>query len=465
MSLRPVSQFHRRALRATALGLLILSIILPGIALAQDDDGGLPEPTPTAQPSSESFRSATQTFVYTTTYFDGMQYGAGTVPPVSDTIYLLAGQENIIAPRKTYIFYWPLTNEYLADFRRLNELVEGSLEVLQNGQLVQTVELEPFVTKSDSDDPVNTLELYRGDEAIAAYAAWQATQSQYQRDLLEYSRLDDEWRAEMMDLIKQYGMGGVPDEVVPPQPVNPSPPTIKVTEPTDGFILDLAPGTYQIRVVLPDGSVQPNSEKRLVVFSARREAIAYKLIPASRWTVPLQSDNPISVIYVQPDTTIYLQPYESSEYNERSYGRMINPQNEAARADRWTWKSEGPNFSRTLRMIDGRTVTDIPLTSYKVEQRIGSRGYDIVVFDPAIHDASSFGGFEVKMRPGVRYTVYLVDDEGEVVPGSEREIRALATNQSGPLYAMSLLPIVVGVAVLVFRQKSIRQIKLEDISQ
>ena len=39
-------------------------------------------------------------------------------PPVVDHIFLLTGQTSILSPRRTMIYYWPITNEYRASWSR-----------------------------------------------------------------------------------------------------------------------------------------------------------------------------------------------------------------------------------------------------------------------------------------------------------------------------------------------------------
>ncbi|MCC7022653.1 MAG: hypothetical protein IT338_07490, partial [Thermomicrobiales bacterium] len=68
-------------------------------------------------------------------------YTGTFAPPSVDTIYLLAGETSVISPRMTEIYFWPITNEYKANWHALNEPVPGVLEVSANGKVV--AELEP----------------------------------------------------------------------------------------------------------------------------------------------------------------------------------------------------------------------------------------------------------------------------------------------------------------------------------
>src|SRR5690606_39264060 len=68
--------------------------------------------------AQEGASAREEAFVYATTHFDGLTYGSAVVTPDVDTLYLIANVENIVAPRNTLIYYWALTDEYLADWSR-----------------------------------------------------------------------------------------------------------------------------------------------------------------------------------------------------------------------------------------------------------------------------------------------------------------------------------------------------------
>ena len=78
-------------------------------------------------------------FVYAGNYYNGISYSSNFIPPKTDAIYLLANQDNILSARLTQTYYWPLTNEIKASWDKQNQLVEGQLEILQNGKLIDTL--------------------------------------------------------------------------------------------------------------------------------------------------------------------------------------------------------------------------------------------------------------------------------------------------------------------------------------
>ena len=62
-------------------------------------------------------------FVYGLNLFDGVEFTTGFVPPAVDTVYVLADHLGVLDPKLTEVYFWPITNDYRADFTSLNELV------------------------------------------------------------------------------------------------------------------------------------------------------------------------------------------------------------------------------------------------------------------------------------------------------------------------------------------------------
>ena len=54
------------------------------------------------------------------------------------------------------IYYWPLTNRYLADWESKNQLVSGTLEILDGNKLISTIELDKYLVQYDSENPLDT---------------------------------------------------------------------------------------------------------------------------------------------------------------------------------------------------------------------------------------------------------------------------------------------------------------------
>ena len=100
-----------------------------------------------AAPALAQMPQKERRFVYGVNLFDGVQYATGFVPPAVETIYLLADHMGVLDPKLTEVYFWPITNDYRADFSSLNELVPGRLEVVQGSQVVRTVDLTEYVVQ------------------------------------------------------------------------------------------------------------------------------------------------------------------------------------------------------------------------------------------------------------------------------------------------------------------------------
>src|SRR5262249_25772740 len=79
-------------------------------------------------------------FVYGINAAFATTYLGTFAPDSAPAIYLLADQTSVISPRITEIYFWPITNEYQADWTIVNEPVPGKLEILRGGQLFTTID-------------------------------------------------------------------------------------------------------------------------------------------------------------------------------------------------------------------------------------------------------------------------------------------------------------------------------------
>ncbi len=400
-----------------------------------------------------------ESFVYATTHFDGAGYSSGLATPDVQTMYLLADVENVIAPRRTLVYYWPLTNEFLADWARQNDLVEGTLEVLQAGRVLTEVPLTDFVIQYDSDDILGTVTLISGTNAQTAFDAFEQAQARYREDLFAHAREEQAWREELREITRNNAPGTVDPNDLPVRPEAPPPLTQFSTDLISGYVLSLPVGEYCLRMRLPDGTVQPGSEKRLVTFRARREGVAYEVTPQSRWTRPEESRNPQSVIYAQPGTTVYLRPYTAREYNTRHYTNLNNPQSDVSRADQFRWVLQQPLTDASAQIQRGGGMQAITMTPFYVRQlATDSRGYDIIPWDPSVSEQPSFDGFPVEIPVDGAVVLQLVDADGNAIPGSRREIRPLYAGRTWLPYTLAAMPLLLGVGVISARRRGTRRV-------
>lgn len=442
---------HTLLRHVTQLGVLLLSLfallVLPARAQAQ-------------APVRED------AFVYALTVYDGRIYQSAFAPPSADGIFLLENIDNVISPRMTRTYFWPLSNRYEADWLARNEFIAGTLEVYQSGTLMITLAPVSYVVQVDDADPNATGVLYTGDEATAAYAAFQAGQVAYREALFIYARDYQQYRDDVNAILASVGAGAAPiaEEDFPqrPEPVHPF--TLFSTDLAQGYVINLPAGKYDIKMRLGDGSVLPGSERPLEVFAPLREGVSYTVMPRERWTQPDISRTANGAIYTPEDGAVYLQPFHQIQFNEYAYAHLLDPQDEFARRDHLRWVSFRPISGASLEVQTGSTTERYTASDYKVIQLAGSGlGYEVRELDPAGGETPSFTGFALSLpsAQSIR-NVRLLDAEGAPLPGSERTLRTLHTTREWAPYALSLLPLAIGAIAIALRRRQAKRIRILD---
>ncbi|MEM6530137.1 MAG: hypothetical protein AAF653_17685, partial [Chloroflexota bacterium] len=291
------------------------------------------------------------------------------------------------------------------------------------------------------------------------FATFQQQQDAFREASFAYYRAQQAWEQEMREIVRNNPPGTVAEEDLPAQPRPPIPFSLFSTDPIAGYIVSLPAGTYQIRMVLPDGTAQPGSEKRLVMFEPSATGVSYGVTPQSRWTRPEESRRPNSTIYAPHGTTLYLRPHEASAVPAHAHYRMNNPQGSASSTNRVLWIPHQPLTDAEARLEQGTVNEQVSLSSYYVRQLVrDSRGYDIIPWDESVSEQPTFDGFQVDVSVNAPVQFELLDDAGNSIPGSQREVRALLTTRAWLPYLLSLLPLVAGVMSMVQRRRGTRRV-------
>jgi hypothetical protein len=205
-------------------------------------------------------------------------------PPTANEIFLLADQTSVISPRFTEVYFWPITNEYRADWSALNDPVPGVLEVVNNGRVVTEVAPTDYTIHFNQEGTTTTAELFLGQVAVDAEASFRARQEAFNKAAAKYQRAERAW----LDAAAEAGARQQAGETVdlPPAPERPEPIGIFSNGLNRGIPLDLNPGQYGIRLRDLNGEIVPGSERTLNVFSARpRRATSFlaQLTARSTW--------------------------------------------------------------------------------------------------------------------------------------------------------------------------------------
>ncbi len=393
-------------------------------------------------------------FVYGTNHFNGAIYNSTFVPPSVDTFYLLANHNSMVASRLTQVYYWPLTNEYKPDWDETNIIVDGKLEILENNSLIKSIEITEYVIQYDALDRFGTQQLFLGKDAVIARQNFEDLQRQYREDLFSYFQEMDAYREAFQAALAELQAGNITEDQIPDPPEPQEDLTLFSTNLLVGFPVNLPVGAYSIRLRLPDGSIQPDSLKELVVFSSIREGIGYNVIAEERWSAPEQSKDVREIIYSLPKKNIYFEPFHQIEYNELLYTRLNNPQDKQARRDRNVWVPFDQVRDVHLQLTTPNQSDELEMVNFYVRQLTGGAlGYEILEHDATSDRDITFSGFQIEVDdPTIQ--LQLKDAAGEIIQSSEREIRMLQTSNSSWIYALSSLPLLIGfIAVLVRRSK------------
>ena len=414
------------------IGLLLTLVVLPMHSAAQP--------------------KATIQVVYGLSVFDGEGYSPAFAPQAARTIYLLGGAVNVLAARRTQVYFWPLGEQYLPDWAALNEELGGQLRIKGGEELVQEIEKRPYALVYPRG-PQGPRELAVGEEASARYADFEQQQREYEdaveRYYADYARYLERVQRQKSELatVKETPLR---------EPVKP---LGFVSKPAKAFLVNLPVGKYSIALINEHGKEVEGSERDLVVFRPRRRGIGYKIIPFTRWTEPLHSPAEADAIYAVGESTVYLQPYAAQEFNEALYVRLRNPQDRKASETRWIWVPGRADFSRILQ-IQGkaRPATRARPALFLVEQTEGTQlGYRITkqarsTLEPHEH---GFTAYEVDTPSSDQLRISLLCEREEICPTSEREI-VIIRGAPFLLYGAACFPLLIGGGLVAYRRISTR---------
>jgi hypothetical protein len=404
-------------------------------------------------------------FVYGTNHFDGAVYSSTFIPPTVDTVYLLADHTSILASRLTNVYYWPITNEYKADWDVANVMVEGSLEILKGNFVVETIPMTEYVIQYDGLDQIGTTHLYLGDKAVTARTDFENLQTQYREDLYQYYEDLNNYREAFQAALADLQAGIITEDQLPAMPEPLADLTLFSTNLLWGFPVDMPAGTYKIQLRTDEGELLPESIKDLVVFEPLNEGIGYELFSEERWSDSEPSQDFHSVIYTLKNQSFFVEPYYQKQYNQLKYTRMNNPQDNLARSDRTIWVSLRPAEDVTLNIQNSSGNQTVELESYFVQQIAGSRlGYEIVPFDPESMNQASFMAFRVDLQnvPGST-AIQLLDQNGNIIQGSYRQVHVLRTQNTSWVYLFAVVPLALGLFALYRRKRKVQDVKVVGV--
>lgn len=396
-------------------------------------------------------------FVFSTNHFNGFEYSSSFIPSKIDTMYLLANTNNAITPRKTILYYWPITNELKADWGKQNVIIEGKLEIIENDFVIENLEIINYVIQYDNKDKFGTLKLFQGTEADEKYEEFRILRQNYRDDLSEFNQKMNTYRIEFNNSLEKLRIGEITEDQLPTPPEPLEDLSIFSTNLLKGFIVSLPKGDYKIRLRLPNGEIQVGSEKKLKIFEEINEGIGFEIYSSDRWTDTSYSNSSKDVIFTISNQELFLKPFWQKKFVEKYYQKMNNPQETKSRKDRYTWIP-------TNKSVIGSVITDkeetIELRNYFVKQVFGSAlGYEIIEHDSLNSENPTFRAYSLKLsNENKSLSFQLIDEEGNYLNESEREIRVIEKTHNSILILTGFFPLIVGVFLIFIRKRIAKKI-------
>ena len=418
-------------------------------------------------------------FVYSIVAFNGRDYAGTFARREADTIYLMADVDNFITARNALVYFWPITGEWKLDLSELDVPFEGTLELAGRGREPRRIGMTPYtyynvrgeyeLNWKVATEAAAEAVVQHSRELIAAY--YDAVQA-FQRERALYEELLNEL-AGVITALRREGrdVTALVAELEKLQPpAQPEPPDHYVVPPStiqQAFILNLPVGQYDIRFLTAAGEVMEGSERRIVTFARRRaEAVGLEVIPADKWTRPVESTSPASVLYVDGSTDLYVRPFYQQEYNDLFYEKLRrNDAKGNPGLMKWVRIQQVPGAALAVsagtarsRTAEPRMVQEEPFVVEQIPG--GALGYRIMPFDPdGAHQGRepALRAFHVPLsarQPVLHLRVH--DRDGQMLRSSDRQVRLVTPPANGWLpLLLAAVPLLALVAALALRSRRV----------
>jgi len=439
--------------RIQAIAVVVLLLVFPAVSFAQ-------------VPVRE------EQLIYSILAFNGRDYAGTFTTKQAEAMYLKADVDNFLTVRKTLVYFWPITQDWKTDTSALNVPFEGRLLLVGPDGKDRALESTPYTYYNVRGEYELNWKVAKGPEADQAWGQYQEIMNAYWASVQQYyqeraayeamlseltstiTRLRDEGRdvSRLIEVLRELK--------APPEPQYPRDYVVPPAQVSEAFILNLPVGEYSLRFETLEGELMQGSEIRVVVFEKRRaEGVGLEVIPGDKWTRPVESKTPASVLYVDGSADLYLRPFFQQEYNDLYYEKMR--QNDAR---------GNPNLMKWVRIQQvpqagieisgpGRATQVVREAPFYVEQVKGAAlGYQIVPFDPegAHKDReASLRAFHVPLTAGDRVVRLQVQDkDGQILRSGGRQIRVVRPSRAGILsLILAVLPLVAMAVVLLRRSR------------
>ena len=411
-------------------------------------------------------------FIYSILAFNGKDYAGTFARQEADTIYLVADVDNFITVRNVFVYFWPITQDWKSDNSTLNIPFEGTLELRGREAEPERLGMTPYTYYNIRGEYELNWKVAKEAEADAAWQHYQGLMDAYWQSVSQYYEKRAMYEAVLNQLTititKMRDEGKDVTSLIetlqelkaPPEPQYPTEYIVPPVPIQNAFILNLPVGEYRIRFFSEDGQIMEGSERKIVAFEKRRaEAIGLEVIPGDKWTRPVESKTPSSVLYIDGSTDLYLRPFYQQEYNDLFYEKMRkNDAKGNPNLMKWVRIQQVPQarVEVTRPSSESQMVLEEP---FYVEQVKGAAlGYQIVPFDPQGKHKDrepSLQAFHVPVSKDQRVIHLRVQDkDGQYLSSSERQIRVITPSRIGIVsLILAAIPLIVMIIVMTRRSR------------
>jgi len=414
----------------------------------------------------------TEQFIYSILAFNGKDYAGTFAREEADTIYLVADVDNFITVRNVFVYFWPITQDWKTDTSTLNVPFQGTLELSGGEAEPQRLGMTPYTYYNIRGEYELNWKVAKEQEAEAAWQHYQELMDAYWKSVSAYYEKRAMYEAMLNELtvtitrMRDQGQEVTPlidtlkELKAPPEPQYPSEYIVPPVPIQKAFILNLPVGEYKIRFFTEDGRIMEGSERRIVAFEKRRaEAIGLEVIPGDKWTRPVESKTPASVLYIDGSTDLYLRPFFQQEYNDLFYEKMRkNDAKGNPTLMKWVRIQQVPQARVEVSRPSSESQMILEEPFYVEQVKGAALGYQIVPFDPEGKHKDrepSLQAFHVSISEDQRVIRLRVQDkEGQYLPTSERQIRVVKPSRIGIIsLILAALPLVVMIIVMARRSR------------
>lgn len=247
---------------------------------------------------------------------------------------------------------------------------------------------------------------------------------------------------------------------MPEPPNEPTPPSFYVSQPEEGFIINLKPGDYQIELIDNNGKTIPGSKKNLIVFKEKQVGIGYEIISENKWTKPIMVVSPPETIYISADQTLYLDFFQTQEHNSYYYEKMAEANKALAGLGlkkSYHWIKTGDIEVVKLLLENNNEIQQVYKKTYFVKQTPNnSLGYEIIeaMDEESTKYRSNFQAFKIKTEDffsDYKVRVRLKENESKIIPGSIVYIRKIKQISGWFLYIVPFFVFTIMIGVFLWR--------------